>query len=88
MKRVSILVVLVLVLAAGLLPAAAITGGEPDGAGHPNVGMMIADVDGEPAWRCTGTLIAPRVFLTAGHCVISGTKDCPGTDGSDSLWHR
>jgi V8-like Glu-specific endopeptidase len=29
-------------------------------------------VEGEPVWRCTGTLIAPRVFLTAGHCVGDG----------------
>jgi hypothetical protein len=64
--------VLVLVLAAGALPAAAITGGDLDGEGHPNVGLMIAEVDGEPAWRCSGTLIAPRVFLTAGHCVGDG----------------
>ncbi|MBN1579376.1 MAG: trypsin-like serine protease [Anaerolineae bacterium] len=72
MKRVSSLAVLVLILAVGALPAAAITGGELDGEGHPNVGLMIADVDGEPAWRCTGTPIAPRVFLTAGHCVGDG----------------
>jgi hypothetical protein len=69
MKRLMILITLVLILAAGALPAVAITGGELDGEGHPNVGLMIADEDGEPAWRCTGTLIAPRVFLTAGHCV-------------------
>jgi hypothetical protein len=69
MKRVSILATLVLILAAGTLPAAAITGGALDGEGHPHVGLMIADENGEPAWRCSGTLIAPRVFLTAGHCV-------------------
>ena len=72
MKRTLILSVLVLILAVGALPAAAITGGDLDGEGHPNVGLMIADVDGEPAWRCSGTLIAPRVFLTAGHCVGDG----------------
>jgi hypothetical protein len=72
MKRVWILVVLVLVLAVGTLPSAAITGGELDGDGHPNVGLMIADIDGEPQWRCSGTLIAQRVFLTAGHCVGDG----------------
>ena len=72
MKKVSILAILVLLLAAGALPAAAITGGEPDGENHPNVGLMIADIDGEPQWRCTGTLIAPRVFLTAGHCTGDG----------------
>ena len=73
MKRASILALLVLILAVGALPVAAITGGELDGEGHPNVGLMIADVDGEPAWRCSGTLIAPRVFLTAGHCTDGAT---------------
>jgi len=73
MKRASILALLVLILAVGALPAAAITRGELDGDGHPNVGLMIADVDGEPAWRCSGTLIAPRVFLTAGHCTYGAT---------------
>jgi hypothetical protein len=72
MKRGSILAMLVLILALSALPAAAITGGELDGEGHPNVGLMIADIDGEPQWRCSGTLIAPRVFLTAGHCVGDG----------------
>ena len=72
MKKVSILAILVLLLAAGALPAAAITGGELDDGRHPNVGLMIADIDGEPQWRCSGTLIAPRVFLTAGHCTGDG----------------
>jgi hypothetical protein len=49
MKRVSILAILVLILAVSALPAAAITGGELDEEGHPSVGLMIADIDGEPA---------------------------------------
>ena len=72
MKRISILVILILLLVVSALPAAAITGGELDGENHPNVGLMIAEIDGEPVWRCSGTLIAPRVFLTAGHCVGDG----------------
>ncbi len=72
MRKISILVIFAFILAAGVQPAAAITGGELDGEGHPNVGLMIADIDGEPQWRCTGALIAPRVFLTAGHCVGDG----------------
>ena len=72
MRSVSILAMLVLIFVVGALPAAAITGGELDGEGHPNVGLMIAEIDGEPQWRCSGTLIAPTVFLTAGHCVGDG----------------
>jgi V8-like Glu-specific endopeptidase len=34
---------------------------------------MIADVDGEPSWRCSGTLISQKVFPTAGHCVYGAT---------------
>lgn len=47
----------------------AITNGTPDGYDHPYVGLAVFDdADGNPLWRCSGTLIAPRVFLTAGHC--------------------
>jgi len=72
MKKILIVLAFLLALALSALPAAAITGGELDGEGHPNVGLMIADIDGEPVWRCSGTLIAPTVFLTAGHCAGDG----------------
>ncbi|HMQ30056.1 MAG TPA: trypsin-like serine protease [Chloroflexaceae bacterium] len=50
-------------------PVAAVTDGEPDGDGHPYVGIMIAQDDaGNPLWRCSGTLLSPTLFLTAGHC--------------------
>lgn len=50
-------------------PALAVTDGEPDGDRHPYVGLMVAqDANRTPLWRCSGTLIAPRLFLTAGHC--------------------
>ena len=51
-------------------PASAITrGGEPDDGAHPYVGLMVAqDADGNPLWRCSGTLISPTVYVTAGHC--------------------
>jgi len=54
-------------------PASAITYGEPDGNEHPYVGLAaFFDADGNFIHRCSGTLIAPRVFLTAGHCTYSG----------------
>jgi len=50
--------------------AVAITGGGPDGNGHPEVGAMLApQAYSDGTWEtCTGTLIAPKVFLTAAHC--------------------
>mgnify|MGYP001816037723 CR=1 FL=1 len=61
--------VLALVVAFAATPALAVTDGEMDGNGHPQVGIMVAqDKKGDPLWRCSGTMIAPKVFLTAGHC--------------------
>jgi len=49
--------------------AAAITWGEPDAGEHPNVGSLTFIQNGGGFERCTGTMIAPRVMLTAAHCV-------------------
>lgn len=55
-------------------PAQAITDGVPDGDNHPNVGLMVAFDDEGPAWRCSGTLISPTVYVTAGHCTYGATS--------------
>ncbi len=49
-------------------PPARITNGSVDNAAHPAVILIIMDVAGSPAYRCTGTLLAPKIVLTAGHC--------------------
>jgi secreted trypsin-like serine protease len=42
---------------------------QPDGTAHPNVGaLLVKRTDGSLTITCSGTLVAPRVFLTAGHC--------------------
>jgi Trypsin len=71
MKRVIALVtvaVATLALAAGF--ALAQTGDAvPDGNGHPNVGaLLMPRADGSLRIICSGTLVTPRVFLTASHC--------------------
>ena len=69
MKRMLVLFAALASLFVLALPAGAITDGELDGDRHPYVGLMVAqDKKGNPLWRCSGTLISARVFLTAGHC--------------------
>jgi len=48
-------------------PAAAITGGEPDGNKHPNVALILF-YTAEGRFRCSATLISPTVLVTAAHC--------------------
>jgi len=61
----------VALVAAFAAPATAITDGTLDGDGHPYVGLMVAqDENGNPMWRCSGTLISPTLYLTAGHCTF------------------
>jgi hypothetical protein len=36
--------------------------------GHPAVVLIVMDVAGTPAYRCSGTLLSSRIVLTAGHC--------------------
>ena len=70
-SRLRLLLGLLLVIlgltATSMAPASAITGGEPDGNRHPNVGLILFySEDGR--FRCTATLVTPTVLLTAGHC--------------------
>jgi secreted trypsin-like serine protease len=69
MKKTLIAILLTAVLLfSSVQMASAITDGYIDGNGHPYVGLLVFDVGGSPAWRCSGTLLSPTVMVTAGHC--------------------
>ena len=69
MKQLFFLVALCVVL--GVLPssARAITGGQPDGNGHPYVAYLDNGV-----FACSGTLVSPTVLITAAHCFSDSTS--------------
>lgn len=82
-KTVALVVVIVMLLAA-VVPATAITGGEPDNGRHPYVGLAVFyNAGGEPLWRCSGTLLSEKLFLTAGHCTA---PDGPKVPASARVW--
>ena len=62
--------------------ALAITGGVPDGNGHPNAGMLAVDEDGKRGGACSGfyagehkSMPGTGVFLTAAHCLADLPED-------------
>ncbi|MCI0609668.1 MAG: trypsin-like serine protease [Anaerolineae bacterium] len=67
-KLIFVVFSVMVILALAVSPVGAVTDGELDGEGHPHVVLLLMEVDGAPAFRCSGTLLSATVLLTAGHC--------------------
>ena len=70
MRKILLALAALLALVMGSAgPAAAITGNYVEDNEHPYVGLVVFyDADGQFTHRCSGSLLTPTVFLTAGHC--------------------
>lgn len=63
------------IVAIAVSPVYAITGNWVEDNEHPFVGLVVFyDANGDFIWRCSGALLDPTTFLTAGHCAdtVSG----------------
>src|SRR3954447_4777840 len=67
--RKSIAGLLFAIAAVSTTPAQAITGNYVKDFEHPFVGLAVFyDAAGQFIWRCSGSLISSKKFITAGHC--------------------
>src|SRR4029450_12611829 len=79
-KLFALVAAVVGTLAIAVAPGSAITGNFVEDFEHPYVGLVVFyDADGEFMWRCSGSLLTDRVFLTAGHCTDQDAEESPVT---------
>jgi V8-like Glu-specific endopeptidase len=104
MRRIALTVALLAATLTTVPSVAAITNGTVDGNAHPNVGGLVSPTQySDGTWLyCSGTLIAPNVFLTAAHCgedgehvtvsfdtaYVDGDKTYAGTFNADPLYNQ
>jgi hypothetical protein len=71
MNTKRLVAVTLILLFTMITPAVAVTNGRPDtGNEWPYVGMVTFYDEAQTyIWRCSGALLSPTLFLTAGHCV-------------------
>jgi secreted trypsin-like serine protease len=68
-KKIILLFVVLTVALVAVSSVAAITNGQPDGDGHPYVGVISNQ---DQSQFCSGFAVAPNVLVTAGHCFEDG----------------
>ena len=85
LRKIFILTLVLVFLLVASTPAQAISYGTFDGTAHPNVGSMVAKVGDNYYQWCSGTLIAPQVFLTASHCTAPVGAFLAANPGSQML---
>lgn len=70
-KVTTIFTIVLIILLVTVMPARAITFNFVKDFEHPFVGLAVFyDADGVFSHRCSGSLLTPTVFLTAGHCTF------------------
>jgi hypothetical protein len=73
-RTLALIALAVALLALGTSPAGAITGNFQDDSVHTYVALIaFYDANDEFTHRCSGSLLTPTVFLTAGHCTDATT---------------
>src|SRR5215218_9551521 len=79
MRKLFVLVAaLVATMAIAVTPGSAVTGNFVKDFEHPYVGLVaFYDDEGTFMWRCSGSLLTDRVFLTAGHCTDQDAEESP-----------
>jgi len=77
MRRLALLTTVAILCVIAGRPKA-VTDGRLDGNAHPAVVLLLMEVENEPAFRCSATLLSSTIVLTAGHCT-NNFPDSPYT---------